>query len=52
MSDKNQKNIIGDGYQPAPNNPKTSIPQPGAGYQPTKSGGNNPANPNRPPKKP
>lgn len=53
MSNKIPRAPVGDGYSPSvgkPNNPK-----PGAGYQPEKSGGTNPTNPQppaSPPKKP
>ncbi len=53
MSDKPIRLPIGDGYSPSPSKPNN--PTPGAGYQPEKSSGTNPSNPQRPnspPKKP
>lgn len=53
MTDKNRRVPTGDGYQPSSGTPHD--PRPGAGYQPEKSRGTNPSNPQiplSPPKKP
>jgi hypothetical protein len=53
MNDKTQRVPVGDGYSPAVIKPHN--PMPGAGYQPEKSKGTNPSNPQvpaSPPKKP
>lgn len=53
MTDKNRRFPIGDGYKPTSGTPDN--PKPGAGYQPERSGGTNPTNPQKPsspPKKP
>ncbi|HDG9766890.1 hypothetical protein ACWPO9_03720 [Acinetobacter nosocomialis] len=52
MSDKNNRFPTRDGYSPSSGKPNN--PHPGAGYQPEKSRGTNPSNPQptSPPKKP
>lgn len=49
MNDSNKRLPIGDGYKPSTNNPQQNPCT--NGYQPTKSSGTNPTNP-QPPKKP
>ena len=53
MSNKVQRVPVGDGYSPSVRKPHN--PKPGAGYQPEKSKGSNPSNPqvpSSPPKNP
>lgn len=50
MNDKILRVPVGDGYNPAIEKPNQ--PRPGAGYQPEKSKGTNPINPQIPPASP